>query len=80
MDQLGALCISNLCATKPLAETKAENEMTSEEVIIKAQAGSEWCKNASTVSTKPWYYLLIPHNEVTESKRLDDYLRFKFEL
>ena len=60
-----------------LAETKAENEMTSEEVIIKAQAGSEWCKNASTVSTKPWHYLLIPHNEVVESKRLDDYLRFK---
>ncbi|MDN8251857.1 type III restriction endonuclease subunit R, partial [Acinetobacter baumannii] len=60
-----------------LAETKAENEMTSEEVIIKAQAGSEWCKNASTVSTKPWHYLLIPHNEVTENKRLDDYLRFK---
>lgn len=62
-----------------LAETKAENEMTSEEVIIKAQAGSEWCKNASTVSTKPWHYLLIPHNEVVESKRLDDYLRFKVE-
>jgi type III restriction enzyme len=60
-----------------LAETKAENEMTSEEVVIKAQAGSEWCKNASTVSTKPWHYLLIPHNEVVESKRLDDYLRFK---
>jgi len=60
-----------------LAETKAENEMTSEEVTIKAQAGSEWCKNASTVSTKPWHYLLIPHNEVVESKRLDDYLRFK---
>ncbi|EXA87240.1 DEAD/DEAH box helicase family protein [Acinetobacter nosocomialis] len=62
-----------------LAETKAENEMTSEEVIIKAQAGSEWCKNASTVSTKPWHYLLIPHNEVVESKRLNDYLRFRFE-
>ena len=62
-----------------LAETKAENEMTSEEVVIKAQAGSEWCKNASTVSTKPWHYLLIPHTEVVESKRLDDYLRFKFE-
>ena len=60
-----------------LAETKAESEMTSEEVIIKAQAGSEWCKNASTVSTKPWHYLLIPHTEVVESKRLDDYLRFK---
>lgn len=60
-----------------LSETKAENEMASEEVTIKAQAGSEWCKNASTVSTKPWHYLLIPHNEVMESKKLDDYLRFK---
>lgn len=63
-----------------LAETKAENEMTSEEVVIKAQAGREWCKNASTVSTKPWYYVLIPHNEVVESKRLDDYLRFKLNV
>ena len=62
-----------------LAETKAENEMTSEEVIIKAQAGREWCENASTVSTKPWHYLLIPHNEVVENKRLDDYLRYQFK-
>ena len=60
-----------------LAETKAENEVTSGDVKVKAKAGSEWCKNASTVSTKPWYYLLIPHNEVLESKRLDDFLRFK---
>ncbi|MHC5225055.1 DEAD/DEAH box helicase [Ignatzschineria sp. LJL83] len=61
-----------------LAEVKAENEMASEDVIIKAQVGSEWCKNASAVSTKPWHYLLIPHNEVLESKKLDDYLRFTY--
>lgn len=62
-----------------LAEVKAVNEMTSEDVIIKAQAGSEWCRNASTISTKPWLYLLIPHNEVEESKVLRDYLRFVYQ-
>ena len=47
----------------------------------KAAAAMRWCKHASdhaaSVSTKPWKYLLVPHDEVSESKRLADYLRFE---
>ncbi|MGY5394925.1 DEAD/DEAH box helicase [Acinetobacter sp. NigerLNRRAM0016] len=63
-----------------LAETKANNEVGNEEVQTKANAGAEWCRNASTVANKPWHYLLIPHDEVMESKKLDDYLRFKISV
>lgn len=63
-----------------LAETKANNEVGNEEVQTKANAGAEWCRNASTVANKPWHYLLIPHDEVIESKKLDDYLRFKISV
>ena len=63
-----------------LAETKANNEVGNEEVQTKANAGAEWCRNASTVANKPWHYLLIPHDEVMESKELDDYLRFKISV
>jgi len=38
------------------------------------QAASD---HAANVGTKPWKYLLVPHDEVSESKRLADYLRFE---
>lgn len=31
--------------------------------------------HAANVGTNPWKYLLVPHDEVNESKRLADYLR-----
>ena len=47
----------------------------------KAAAAVRWCKYASdhaaSVGTKPWKYLLVPHDEINESKRLADFLRFK---
>lgn len=60
-----------------LAETKSRAELTSKEVETKAEAAKEWCKNASTVSLKPWHYVLIPHDEVKENLLLKDYLRFQ---
>ena len=40
-----------------------------------------WCKHASdhaaNVGSKPWKYLTVPHDEINESKRLADYLRFE---
>ena len=46
-----------------------------------AAAAMRWCKHASdhaaNVGTKPWKYLLVPHDEVSESKRITDYLRFE---
>lgn len=63
-----------------MAETKARSDMTEAEVIAKADAAVEWCRHASghaaKVGSKPWRYLLIPHDEVTEDKRIQDYLRF----
>ena len=47
----------------------------------KAAAAARWCKHASghasTVGTKPWRYLLLPHDEIVEAKRLADFLRFE---
>lgn len=31
----------------------------------------------SQVDLKPWHYLLVPHDEMSESKRLTDFLRFE---
>ena len=38
---------------------------------------SDASDHAVEVGTKPWKYLLLPHDEITESKRLSDYLRFE---
>jgi type III restriction enzyme len=66
-----------------MCETKARNEMGTDEVQAKAEAGALWCKHASdharTHGAKPWKYLLVPHDAVTEDKRLIDYLSFEVE-
>ena len=57
--------------------TKARNELGSDEVKAKAAAGALWCKHASAhagaAGAKPWKYLLIPQDQVTEDKRLSDF-------
>ncbi|OKS41726.1 DEAD/DEAH box helicase family protein [Pseudomonas aeruginosa] len=64
-----------------IVETKARADINTQEVQAKAAAAMRWCKHASdhaaSVGTKPWKYLLVPHDEVSESKRLADYLRFE---
>ena len=64
-----------------MCETKARNELGTDEVKAKAEAGALWCKHASDhakkMGAKPWKYLLIPHDQVTEDKRLIDYLAFE---
>ena len=64
-----------------MIETKARNELGAEDVKAKADAGALWCKYASghsrTSRAKPWKYLLVPHDQVTEDKRLIDYLSFE---
>ena len=64
-----------------MIETKARTDLNSQEVQAKAAAAARWCKYASdhavTVGTKPWKYLLVPHDEIAESKRLTDFLRFE---
>ena len=64
-----------------MVETKARADVNTQEVQAKADAAARWCKHASDyaaqVGTKPWKYLLLPHDEIAESKRLVDYLRFE---
>ena len=66
-----------------LAETKAAIDLGTQEVQAKAAAAAQWVKYATdyalSVGGKPWKYLLIPHSEVTEAKRLMDYLRFEIK-
>lgn len=70
-------------ATILMVETKARADINTQEVQAKAAAAVRWCRYASdhaaSVGTKPWKYLLVPHDEINESKRLADFLRFKPE-
>ena len=63
-----------------MVETKARTDMDSAEVQAKGAAASRWCQHASdysaSVGGKPWHYLLVPHDEISEDKRLTDFLRF----
>ncbi|MGI9212908.1 MAG: DEAD/DEAH box helicase, partial [Methylococcaceae bacterium] len=64
-----------------MVETKARGDINTQEVQAKAAAAMQWCKHASdftaSVGGKPWKYLLVPHDEVNESRRLTDFLRFE---
>lgn len=64
-----------------MVETKARTDINTPEVQAKATAASRWCRHASdhaaSIGGKPWHYLLVPHDEVSESKRLMDFMRFE---
>ena len=57
-----------------MLESKARNQMESIEVMAKKEAAMQWCQHASTHAAsyggKPWYYLLIPHDEIAENMTL----------
>ncbi|MGE4102050.1 MAG: SNF2-related protein [Pirellulales bacterium] len=55
---------------KYLCEPKQKDMPGDPVVIAKAEAASEWCRNASQVTGTPWTYLLIPHDAIDESKTL----------
>jgi type III restriction enzyme len=67
-----------------MVETKARVDISTQEVQAKAAAASRWCRYAAdhavSVGTNPWKYLLVPHDEITESKRLSDFLRFEVKV
>jgi type III restriction enzyme len=64
-----------------MVETKARVDIDSQEVQAKAAAAVRWCQYASEhaleIGTKTWTYLLLPHDEVVESKKLTDFQRFQ---
>ena len=63
-----------------MVETKARSEMGDAEVLAKADAAAKWCGYATDYSKghggKSWVYLLIPHDEINESRKLKDFERF----
>ena len=63
-----------------MVEIKARGDLMDAEVLAKADAAAKWCQYASEYSEnhggKPWGYLLIPHDEINESRRLEDFRRF----
>ena len=48
--------------------------MAAPDVLAKARAAAEWCRHAAKHEQehggKPWAYLLIPHDVVTDNKTL----------
>ncbi len=73
-----------------MVETKStqhrdEKGCWSTDVLAKAEAGAQWCENASqhllANGSKEWKYLLIPHDEVKEHNTLDSFVqRFTYTL
>ena len=65
-----------------MIEAKARDEMTTPEVLAKATAATAWCSHATRYNAenngKPWRYLLIPHDQVSEAARPVDLRRFEF--
>ena len=72
--------VAEMDSTILMVETKARGDINTQEVQAKAAAALQWCQHASdftaSVGGKPWQYLLVPHDEVNESRRLADFLRF----
>ncbi|MDL1866132.1 type III restriction endonuclease subunit R [Betaproteobacteria bacterium PRO4] len=64
-----------------MVETKARGDINMQEVQAKAAAALQWCQHASSyaanVGSKPWRYLLIPHDAVNEARQLTDFLQFE---
>jgi len=67
-----------------MVETKStqhrnEDGSWNTEVTEKTRAGVKWCENASHYlkqhGGKEWKYLLVPHDEVKDNKKLDDFVR-----
>lgn len=62
-----------------LVETKAGKDLKDPEVLAKADAAFEWCKHATDYALqhngKSWRYVMIPHDEVAESKKLPDFFK-----
>jgi type III restriction enzyme len=57
-----------------MLEAKARNDMYASEVQAKKDTAVQWCRHATrhTLSHggKPWQYLLIPHDAITENMTL----------
>ncbi len=59
---------------KMICEIKRASEMQHKEVLDKARAAAQWCRyateHAKKYGGKPWSYLLIPDDAISENKTL----------
>jgi type III restriction enzyme len=51
-------------STRFLCEIKRASDVETTNVQKKAKAATQWCERASSVSDKPWRYVLVPHDVV----------------
>jgi type III restriction enzyme len=65
-----------------MMEPKASNMLTDQDVLQKMEAAKRYCKYATdftkTQEGKPWYYLLVPHTDVSRTISLS-YLITKYK-
>ena len=58
-----------------MLEPKARNQMEDAEVLAKRDAAVAWCQHASdyakTYEGKPWKYVLIPHDAISENMTIE---------
>ena len=61
-----------------LVEVKRRSEMNNPQVLAKKQRGLDYCKKATQWCIanhhKPWKYLFIPHDQITETTSFESYL------
>jgi len=73
--------VADAGSLKLIVETKARNSLSNSDVVSKSQTAAAWCKFASeyamSLGEPVWKYLLVPDDEISEAKRLEDYLRFE---
>lgn len=53
-----------------MVETKANNELKNEDVVEKKKAALEYCSVVSKETSKPWQYVLIPHDAIVRTMQL----------
>ena len=57
-----------------MLEAKARNDLDDAEMQAKKDAAAQWCSHATRHAVshggKPWQYLLIPHDVITENMTL----------
>lgn len=67
-------------STSPTLWLRLRTGINTQEVQVKADAAVNWRKHesdyADSVDSKPWRYLLVPHDDIAKSKQLTDFLRF----
>ena len=58
-----------------LCEIKRASDVEDSKVQKKAKAAIQWCERASSVSEKPWRYVLIPHDVVQINRTFQSLIR-----